>query len=149
MSDAPEIMLHRECRLVVCRPEGQLDAGLAARLLDFLLAMEDADPEPFDRLLDLTAVAEIRLSGPELYRFAQLRRAATARRRPFQTAILAPNPLAYGMGRMYEMLMEGSTIRVGVFREAAGAADWLGAPRAVVEPSHGLAQIEPSQQGTG
>jgi hypothetical protein len=133
-SDPPQIAFDDEHRLAVYRPQGLLDMGLAARLLDFLLALETADPEPFDRLLDLTAVAEIRLTATEMFYIAQTRRAATAGRRHFRTAILAPTPLAYGMGRMYEVLVEGSAIHVGVFRDAGGAADYLGVPRSVVEP---------------
>jgi hypothetical protein len=133
MSDAPQIVFDAEYRLAVYRPRGPLDAALAARLLDFLLAMEDADPEPFNRLLDLAAVTQVRLSGTEMFRVSLTRRAATARRRPFRTAILAPTLVAYGMGRMYELLMEESAIRVEVFRDAGGAADWLVVPRSVVE----------------
>jgi hypothetical protein len=134
MHDQPQIAFDDGYRLAVYRPEGLLDMGLAARLLEFLLALETADPEPFDRLLDLTAVAEIRLTAAEMFQIALTRRAAAAGRRPFRTAILAPSPLAYGMGRMYEVLVEGSAIRVGVYRDAGGAAGWLGVPRSVVEP---------------
>src|SRR4051812_39292547 len=112
-------------QLAVYRPEGGLDLPLAQRLLGFLLALEESNPEPFDRLLDLSAVAEIRLSGHQMYHISRERRAATVRRRPFRTAILAPTALAYGMGRMYEVLMEGSAVQVAVFREASGAAVWL------------------------
>jgi hypothetical protein len=134
MTDAPRVVYDDTHRLAVCRPEGVLDMSLAADILDFALALEAANPEPFDRLLDLTAVAEIRLSGDQMYHIAQVRRAATARRRPFRTAILAPSAFAYGTGRMYEVLMEGSAVEVGVFRDAGAAAGWLGVPRAVVAP---------------
>jgi hypothetical protein len=135
MNDAPKITFDDTHRLAVYRPSGVLDMSLAAQLLDFLLAMENAHPDPFSRLLDLTAVVEIRLSGTEMYHIAQTRRVVTDGRGPFRTAILAPTLLAYGMGRMYELLMEGSAIQIGVFRDAEGAASWLGVPRAVVEPS--------------
>ena len=134
MHGAPNADFLGEYRLAVCRPEGRLDADLAAWLLGFVLGLEDADPEPFDRLLDLTAVSEIRLSGGDLYRIAQARHTATEGRPAFRTAILAATPLAYGTGRIYEALLAGSAIRVGVFRDADGAAEWLGVPRSVVEP---------------
>lgn len=134
MTDTSPVAYDEAYRLAVCRPAGVLDPPQAATILDFVLALEATHPGPFDRLLDLTAVAEVRLSGEEVYRIAQARRASAARRRPFRTAILAPSPIAYGMGRMYEVLMEGSAVRASVFRNAAAAAAWLGVPTEVVEP---------------
>src|SRR3954470_8221201 len=97
---ATQIAFDAVHRLAVTRPAGQLDAPLAARLLDFVLALEEVEVEPFDRLLDLTAITEIRLSGPELYRIARIRRAACEGGRPFRTAVLAPGPLAYATGKL-------------------------------------------------
>lgn len=139
MNDSPETATPRadflgEYRLAVYRAEGRLDADLAAWLLDFVLGLEDADPEPFNRLLDLTGVAEIRLSGAELYRIARERHALTAGRPAFRTAIIATTPIAYGTARIYESLLAGSAIQVGVFRDAGGAAEWVGVPRSVVAP---------------
>jgi hypothetical protein len=134
MTDPLRLTFDDERRLAVCRPHGRLDADLAARLLTFLLALEAAEPDPFDRLLDLTAVERIRLTADEMYHIARTRRAATVGRRPFRTAILAPTILTYGIGRMYEVLMEGSAVEVGVFRDAGGAATWLGVSRSVVDP---------------
>src|SRR5690349_9781128 len=115
---APLIEFDPAHRLAVCRPTGQLNADLAARLLDFVLALEGAEAEPFDRLLDLTTITEVRLSGPELYRIARVRRDACAGRPPFRTAFLAPGPLAYATGKLYEELVAGCAVVVGVHRDA-------------------------------
>jgi hypothetical protein len=61
----PHIIFHGEYRLAVYHPTGLLDEGLAARLLNLLLAMENADPEPFDRLLDLAAGFSVRVNVTE------------------------------------------------------------------------------------
>jgi hypothetical protein len=135
MSD-PAVDFDPARRLAVCRPAGQLDAAVAARLLDFVLALEAADPDPFDRLLDLTDVVEVRLSGPELYRIARARRAACEGRAPVRTAFLAPGPLAYATGRLYEELVTGCGVTVAVFRDAASAAAWLGVPPAAADGHH-------------
>lgn len=137
MTTTPRFTYDDARRLAVCRPAGVLDLPVATSILDFLLALEAAHHEPFDRLLDLTAVNEVRLSAGQVYQIAEARRAAVARRRPFRTAILAPAPIPYGMGRMYEVLMEGTAAEAAVFRDAAGAAGWLGVPVAVVEPRPG------------
>jgi hypothetical protein len=140
MNDEPRIVYDDALRLALYRPAGVFDMPLVERVLIFMLALEDSHPEPFDRLVDFTAIAEIRLSSDQMYYVSRLRRDATARRRPFRTAILAPTPIGYGMGRMYEVLMEGSAVQVGVFRDATGAANWLGLPRAVVEPPGAVAK---------
>ena len=49
-----------------------------------------------------------------------------------RTAILAPQDYAYGMGRIYTVLAEGSREQVSVVRTLAEAAEWLGIDLAVL-----------------
>ena len=133
--DAPRIDFDADRRLAVCRPGDQLGSSLAARLLDFVLAMEATEPESFDRLLDLTAVEEVRLSGAELYRIAQARRAACAGRPAFRTAILAPARSPTRPAGCDEAMTEGCGMTVAVFRDAGSAAAWLGVPLSAVRPA--------------
>jgi hypothetical protein len=130
--EKPRIEFDTPHRLAICRPAGQLDAGLAGWLLDFVLAVEEVVGEPFDRLLDVSNVAEVRISGHDLYELSQTRRAACVGRPGFRIAILAPDPIAYATARLYEALTEGCGVKVGVFRDADAAAAWLGVPRDVI-----------------
>src|SRR5262245_13787841 len=122
----------RTYRLAICRPVGLFGAEHLEQLLKFLLAFEDSNPGPFNRLLDLTRVTEIRLSRPAIYEYARARREATANLPPFRTAIIAPNTSAEEAALIYARLMEGSKIQVGIFRDAISAADWLCVPEAVI-----------------
>jgi len=47
---------------------------------------------------------------------------------PWQTALVAPQDVAYGLSRMYQILREGSMSQVEVFREFSEAWRWLGLP---------------------
>ena len=51
-----------EHRLAICRPTGILSFKHAAQLLRFLIPLERANPEPFNRLLDFTRVDDIERS---------------------------------------------------------------------------------------
>jgi hypothetical protein len=43
------------------------------------------------------------------------------------TAIIADSDLAYGMARMYQMLLEGKAVPIGVFRTLPEGEQWLAA----------------------
>jgi hypothetical protein len=133
MYDALKIDFNAEHRLAVCRPVGILRVDHASQLLNFLLAFEDSNPEPFNRLLDLSLVSEVRLKSWMIYEYAWARREATAHLPTFRTAIIAPDPSAEEVALIYATLMESSKIQVGVFRGATSVAKWLGVPETVVQ----------------
>jgi hypothetical protein len=136
MSQTFQIDFDPAHRLAICRPVGTLDAEVAKQLLTFWLALEDKNPEPFNRLLDLTGIDEIRLTGPEIYEFARERRSAVAGRAPSRSAVIATHPLARGTASIYETLMEGSKIDVQICSNASEAAEFLNVPKEIVEPAY-------------
>jgi len=119
-------------RLAICRPRGPIDHEFAKQLLNFLLALEEASSEPFNRLLDMTLVTDVQLNSAAIYAYADARRKATAHLPPFRSAIIAPGPDAESAALLYASLMEGSKIKVGVFRAAESAAHWLDVPCQVI-----------------
>jgi hypothetical protein len=121
-----------EHRLAVCRPVASLTEEAIEQLLDFILGLEARTPESFNRLLDLALVNDFPLQSAVIYRYAALRREAIAGLPPCRTAIIAPNPQAETVAKIYESLMHGSNIVVGVFKDAETAANWLGAPLHIV-----------------
>jgi hypothetical protein len=106
-------------------------------LLDFLLPFEQTHLEPFNRLLDLTGVTQIYLTGADIHTYANARREATARLPASRTAIIAHDSTET-VGQLYGILMKGSKIQVRTFENASSAADWLGVPETIVrsEPVH-------------
>src|SRR5262245_17530971 len=122
-----KVAFNEEYRLAICRPVGIVRAEYVGQLLNFLLAFEDSNPHPFNRLLDLTGVTEIQLKSVAIYDYARARRKATAHLPPFRTAIIAPE-LAETVAVIYATLMKGSKIEVEIFRDASSAAHWLAVP---------------------
>ena len=120
-------------RLAICRPVEVFGAEHTGQLLKFLIAFEDSNPKPFDRLLDLSRVTDLQISGPVIYEYARNRRQTTAHLPPFRTAIIAPDPSAEEVALIYATLMEGSKIQVGIFQDAIAAAEWLHVPEAVTQ----------------
>jgi hypothetical protein len=121
-----------EHRLAVCRPVAPLTEEAIDQLLDFILGLEARTPESFNRLLDLALVNDFPFQSAVIYRYAALRREAIADLPPCRTAIIAPNPQAETVAKIYESLMHGSNITVGVFGDAKAAANWLEAPLHIV-----------------
>jgi hypothetical protein len=128
MSDDLKIEFNAEQRLVICRPRGVLTEKHAAQLLTFLIPLERSDPEPFNRLLDLTLVDDIELSSTIVPLYAMARQDSTKHRPPFRTAIIASEHPAATAALLYASLMKGSKIEVRVFDNASLAAAWLGVP---------------------
>jgi hypothetical protein len=133
MAKALKIDLEPAHRLAVCRPVQIFGAEHTGQLLNFLLALEETNPEPFNRLLDLTFVTDLQLSGPVIFEYARTRRQTTARRPRFRTAIIAPDTGAEEVALIYATLMECSKIQVGIFPDASSAAKWLHVPEAVTQ----------------
>ncbi len=87
----------------------------------------------FDELVDMSDVQKIEApSGDRVKALAELAAKSDAGH-PSRLAIVAPSPLAFGLGRMYEAYrsgVPGSTKQVGVFRTRVDALSFLGQPRA-------------------
>ena len=128
MDGAFKVHFDAQHRLSIDRLAGLVDTKMIEQLLAQTQLLEQSDPTPFNRLLDLTDVIELHLNGPQVLALSKSRRAATAHRPRVRVAIVAPNPLANGLARVYETLMEGSQEEVVVFWDSRMAADWLGVP---------------------
>ena len=120
--------MHPSLRLQTWHPHGVLDAAFAREILHFL-DIEEATTvsEPFDRFTDLSGLTAVRLSFTEVEEIAS-RRVASYHGAPVKSAILAFNPLAFGIARMYQQLMRRSPIEVRVFCRLSSASNWLSAP---------------------
>ncbi len=124
----------REHHLAVCRPVGAATEDRATHLLYFLFGAEGATPESFNRLVDLRFVTDFTIQSAVIHGFASIRREEVERLSPARTAIIAPNPEAEEVARIFAALMKGTKISVRIFGDARSATDWLGVPEQVLEP---------------
>jgi len=88
------------------------------------------DVHGYGELIDMTAVEKIEQPTPErIEQLAELSAEMDAIARSTRFAIVAPTPIAYGLGKMYQAMREmqvRSAKEVGVFRTRAEAFAFLG-----------------------
>lgn len=90
--------------------------------MDFLELAEKG--QSFHRYTDLTGHSRIEIGLDHVVRIA--RRRLRYRGPRVKSAFYAVRLISLSVASMYAELMAGSRIEVGVFRDRAAAADWLG-----------------------
>ncbi len=119
--------VHPSLKLATWHPRGVLTATLAKEILAFVEAEETVASEPFHRFADLSEIEAIHLNAAEVRQLAD-RRIGSCQGSSVKSAILAFNPLAFGIAQMYAQLMRRSPIEVRVFCRIGSAAIWLKMP---------------------
>jgi hypothetical protein len=117
-------MIERES-LLVCRPKGTLDAAGAVQIVEFVEIKEASTETGFDRFVDLTHLDTISLSVADVSELAERRRTFLPNGVRVRSAFLATDPLAQGVARMYEKLLNSPRIEVRVYDHLEAAAEWL------------------------
>jgi hypothetical protein len=113
-------------KLLVARPDGVVDASVAEEIVEFVELMEERTEAGFDRFCDLTRIEGITLSCAEVFLLASRRRTFNPNSIRVKSAFLAINPLAFGIARMYEQMLNSPRIEVRVWIDFEAAANWLG-----------------------
>jgi hypothetical protein len=112
--------------LLVGRPKGVLDAETIKKIVEFIEIKEEQSETGFNRFCDLTRLESINLSFTDVQLLAKRRSLFNPNDFQVKSAFLAAHPLAFGIARMYEELLNSPRIEVRVFREMGAAAEWLG-----------------------
>jgi hypothetical protein len=112
--------------LLVARPKGILDVTTTGKIIDLIEIKEVLAETGFNRFCDLTCLEGIQLLSADILKFANRRRAYNPNDIRVKSAFLATDPLAFGMARMYEQLLNSPRIEVRVWDNLQAAADWLG-----------------------
>ena len=117
--------------LMAWSPRGVLDASRSETIVHWLEAIEPRIGD-FNRFIDLSQISRVELDCEEVADLAVRRREGYAGGH-VKTAILAVSPLAFGIARMYELLLTNVPIHVHVVAQLAAAAEVLGVPVEVLE----------------
>jgi len=113
--------IDRDRQLVLSSGTGILNKTEALALQNRLLADSDFDPS-FSQLLDFTHITQFDFTAADVHQLALHSIFSVDSRR----AILVPNDLGFGLGRMYGILREAAGERgIRVFRELEDALDWV------------------------
>ena len=110
--------------LMAWSPRGVLDVSRAETIVHWLEAIEPRIGD-FNRFIDFSQISRVELGCEEVADLAIRRREGYAGGH-VKTAILAVSPLAYGIARMYELLLSSVPIHVHVVAHLAAAAEVLG-----------------------
>lgn len=113
--------IDKERRLVLTTGSGVFTLADAVSHMDKLSKDPDFDPS-FSQIVDFTQVTRIELSGDDIRRLAQRTIFSQHSRRAF----IAPDEVAFGIGRMFETLrsLEGEK-GIRIFRSLEEALDWV------------------------
>src|ERR1700733_6816088 len=117
-------MVPREA-LLVCRPKGILDAGTAAKIVEFVELKEVESETGFNRFCDLSYLKE-HLSPREVLQLAVRRQQFNPNDIHVKSAFFATDKVGLEIARMYERLLNSPRIEVRVWTDIQAAADWLG-----------------------
>ncbi len=112
--------------LVVARPVGIFDIKSAESLIEFIEIKEELTETGFHRFCDLTRLKGIQLTTEDVLRLAARRRAFNPNDIRVKSAFLATDPLAFGIARMYELVLNSPRIEVTTWWDLQSAANWLG-----------------------
>jgi hypothetical protein len=127
----PYARYHEDWKLVTWHPVGILDDDQADRVVEFLESEERIGGESFDRYTDMSGLSRIQLNLDHVFTLAKRRRRGY-KGRAVRSAFYAVRLISLSIAKMYQELMQGAPIEVGVFRDRAAAAEWLGVPLGVL-----------------
>ena len=99
---------------------------MAEEIVDFVETREIVAETGFNRFCDLTQLDGIHLSSDDVLQLAARRREFNPNDIRVKSAFLATDPLAFGIARMYEQMLNSPRIEVRVWSDMQAAADWLG-----------------------
>jgi hypothetical protein len=111
--------------LLIGRPEGTLDLKMATEIVEFVEIHEEQLEMGFNRFCDFTVLEGIDLQSADVRELAKRRRWFNPNNIRVKSAFLATDPLAFGIARMYEQLLDSPRIEVRVWKDLLAAADWL------------------------
>jgi hypothetical protein len=97
--------------LLVARPSGIIDAETAEGIVEFVEIKEEQLEMGFNRFCDLTALEGIELRSADIRHLADRRRAFNPNDIRVKSAFLATDPLAFGIARMYEQMLNSPRIK--------------------------------------
>jgi hypothetical protein len=124
----PDLEFHEDIRLLVYRPRGLVNEAAFNKVISALEDLEAKLQEPFNRFADTVAAYEVDLNFKYIVQASLHRRLSYAGHPPVKSAILATDSTMIHYGRLHALLTQGSPIKVRIFQDRKGAAQWLSVP---------------------
>lgn len=126
MPAAPHLRYCAAHRLIAWQPHRVLDDRLLNRIDHWLFVTENVSP-PCKRFIDFSRLTNVSLPISRDFTVGT----ATPHERdvaPVKCAFFCDKPIGFAIARLYETLMNSSSIEARAFRDRAAAARWLEVP---------------------
>ena len=128
MKPPPEVEFHEDIHLLIYRPRGLIDEAAISNIIAVIERLEIEKWSPFNRYYDMSGATEVKLNLKYVTDASIHRRLSHRGRKSVKSAILAKDWGLVHYGHLFELLTQGSSIKVRVFQDRNDAAKWLGVP---------------------
>src|SRR5882757_9352688 len=122
----PEVQFYEDIRLLIYRPRGLLNEQSVDKIVSIIGDLEAKLQEPFNRFFDTLGHDEIELNFRYVIHISLYRVLSYGDRPPVKSAILATDTTIAHYCQLHAIITEDSPIKVRIFQELGGAAQWLG-----------------------
>ncbi len=129
MKLASDVEFHEDIRLLIYRPRGVLNEQSVDKIVRIIGDLESKLHEPFDRFFDTSGHDEVELNFRHVIQISLYRVMSYMDRPPVKSAILATDSTITHYCQLHAIITEDSPIKVRIFQELGGAAQWLGVSR--------------------
>lgn len=126
MKLASDVEFHEDIRLLIYRPRGVLNEQSVDKIVRIIGDLESKLHEPFDRFFDTSGHDEVELNFRHVIQISLYRVMSYMDRPPVKSAILATDSTIRHYCQLHAIITEDSPIKVRIFQEPGGAAQWLG-----------------------
>lgn len=110
---------------VVCKGSGVVEGKDAYTMNAQLYSSDEAVKKIRYQIVDLTEITEFRITSDEIKGIASQDARAMKLNPNMYIAIVAPDPMSFGMNRMYQAYTAEGQDKVGVFRDLLQAKAWI------------------------
>lgn len=122
----PWMSFQHDLRLMIFEPRGILDEAQVLKAVETLEELEAATDEPFNRFTNLSRIDMIDVRYEFIFGISLHRRRAFTGQPTVKSAFYATSEASLRLARIHLMLTDHSPLRVKLFEEMEGAAEWLG-----------------------
>lgn len=121
-----DVQFHEDIRLLIYRPCGMLNEQSVDKIVRIIENLESELHEPFNRFFDTSGHEEVELNFRYVIQISLYRVMSYLDRPPVKSAILATDSTIMHYCQLHAIITEDSPIKVRLFQELRGAAQWLG-----------------------
>ena len=121
-----DVQFHEDICLLIYRPCGMLNEQSVDKIVRIIESLESELHEPFNRFFDTSDHDEVELNFRYVIQISLYRVMSYLDRPPVKSAILATDSTIMHYCQLHAIITEDSPIKVRIFQELGGAAQWLG-----------------------